>query len=859
MFSKKEIKYVINRKGIREPFKSSIINKRLENLADGITDFGNLKPLNIEILDIIVKVYKSISDGIRTAQLDEQACEYALSLYRVNPDYEKLAVRIAVSSHIRNIQAFTNSDSILAITQILHQHKILSPAISGLMIKYNDRLEKICRPINNFNLSYRGFFLMKNNSYLLSIPNFVIETPDYMLMRVAFAIVASVPCESETEQFLRTQFENYENNKFLFKHPEIKWKNSEISRELSDEDFVEIEEIYQLLSARVYTHATPTLFNAGFINPQLSSCFIFCVDDNLPAITDFWDGTARAQKHAGGIGFMPKLRCRGSRIAGTNGRSNGLVPFMRVVDQIGHYIDQGGGKRSGSISPQIHDWVGDIIETLKLRKSEDPNIARSQHKLFYGVFMSDELIRRFLQDRDWYFFCPTVASHLFDLHDQKFSEDLNSDEEFSEIDFAFTAAYVKLIREGKFMSKMPAREYVDFILSIIAEAGLPYIMSKDNINRNRAQNHVIYSSNLCTEITIPSNTKEIGVCNLASISIKKLFVLCESDKNSSGFHGDYYVSKKFNGEFETYLFDRKLLEKTVRTIVRSLNKIIDINFYPRVEMRNSNFKRRPIGIGISSLADALCKLRIPFESSDALELTAMVQEAIYYYAVDESAELAKKYGPHDEFNEYPASRGLLQPQLYAQNFKIKIPPKMDWPALCKKASAGLRNSVLIALMPTGNTSIIMGNSACFEPHISGFYRWTTLSVELLIVNKYLLRDAQEFGLNKKFFERFISLQGDISNIDFKFFTKRFSVEEELRFKNIYKKARDIDPNAIIEMAVARQPYVDQSQSMNLHMEKISTNTFNLHINGWRRGLKTLSYYCSATATTKEKSCENCVI
>jgi ribonucleotide reductase alpha subunit len=421
------------------------------------------------------------------------------------------------------------------------------------------------------------------------------------------------------------------------------------------------------------------------------------------------------------------------------------------------------------------------------------------------------------------------------------------------------------VRAGKFISKMPARDVWVEITKIQANAGLPYIVSKDNINKLRNQDAVIYSSNLCTEVTLPTSETEIGVCNLASISVKKF--LSKTHKYNGAKNVVYYELPKYWNT--TYYFDYSRLKKVVTLIVKTMDVIIDINYYPfkskNKRYGESNKLRRPIGIGIMGLADALCKLKIPFGSEAACEFRANVQEAIYYYALKASIKLAVKHGSHAYFAGHQTAQGNLHPLLYQKYYGIKYPMRYNWQKLAERAKNGVRHSVLTCCMPTGNTAMIMGNSACFEPYESNIYRFSAFAEELTVINKYLSKDIELFGLNNnKFLNRFTSLSGKIQDLNLRFFSDHEALhnnnELECLLKNIYRVASfEISPLEIINMAIAAQPYVDQSQSMNLFIPKISVNIFNYFYHAWKNGLKTLVYYTRSDTSVKEIKCTNCVI
>jgi ribonucleoside-diphosphate reductase alpha subunit len=636
---------------------------------------------------------------------------------------------------------------------------------------------------------------------------------------------------------------------------------------LKREQLPALKKLYLLLSSKTFTFATPTLLNSGTKYAQFSSCVLLDVQDNLPNIGEQIKSSMLYQKHSAGIGVnFSKLRCRGSLIKGTNGVASGLAPLAEVFDKLGYYIDQGGGKRPGSISPYIADFHPDLLEVLALRNIKDTTQAASNHRLYYAVWVSDYFMKCTAKGKMWYFICPS----LFSLRENKGSlrEEINKNENEGKINEdlnnlfgkEFKRAYLGYVERGEYVRSMPARDVWREIIKIQTDNGVPYIVCKDTINLLRNQNAFIYTSNLCAEITLPTNKDKIGVCNLASVSVRK-FLTKKKEKR-----GNKYL--KYKSFSQSVYFNLSKLRKTIRSIVTYMDRIIDINYYPLKQGEYSNKKRRPLGIGIMGLADALCKLKLVFGSEEACQFRAYFQEALYYYALERSIELAAIYGPHDEFSEYKNANGGLHPILFQKHFGIKYKQLFDWSELAERAKTGVRHSVLTACMPTGSTAMIMGNSACFEPYESNIYRFSAHAEELVVINKYLRADLESVGLNtKKFISRFINLSGRIQDLKFSnfvddktFFNTQEGQEWEKKIKAVYRVAAfEISPKEIIDMSIAAQPYIDQSQSMNLYIPKLSINYFNWLYYGWKNGLKTLVYYTRSSSTIKEESCKNCVI
>lgn len=796
--------YVINRKGELEPINLNKIIDRVNFLVNFI------KPLkNIDVNELIIETIKNVYNKVKTTELDEITCRIALNKYMIHENYGKLAARIAINNYLKNTEFKPFSISSQHKT-IFDLKDILATHIFESFVEFGTEISEMMSDERNYRYTYRGFIMLQKGQYLLG----GIESPDFATMRVSLGIIAG------RERLQRNQL------------PHLK-------------------ELYLLLSSKTFTFATPTLLNSGTKYAQFSSCVLLDVQDDLLNIGEQIKSSMMYQKHSAGIGInLSKLRSRGSKIKGTNGIASGLAPLCEVIDKLGYYIDQGGGKRPGSISPYIADYHPDLLEVLALRNIKDITQAASNHRLYYAVWVSNYFMECTAKNEMWYFICPSAISN-----DKERDLSILIGEDFKKV-------YLSYINEGAYVSSMPARDVWREIIKIQAVAGVPYIVCKDTINLLRNQNAFIYSSNLCAEITLPTNENEIGVCNLASISVRK-FLTKKKKKLEGEFLPYNFTCGNIN---ENYYLDLAKLRRTVRSIVSYMDRIIDINYYPLKQGEYSNKKRRPLGIGIMGLADALCKLKLIFGSPEACQFRAYFQEAIYYYALEASIELAEKLGPHDEFEEYQNACGNLHPLLFAKHFGIKYKQLFNWEKMAERAKSGVRHSVLTACMPTGSTAMILGNSACFEPYESNIYRFSAHAEELIVINKYLRRDLNLLGLdNKKFISRFINLSGRIQDIKFSNFNPEFSKfpqheELEKQIKAIYRVAAfEISPREIIDMAVAAQPYIDQSQSMNLFVPQLSINYFNWLYYGWKNGLKTLVYYTRTSSAIKETSCKNCVI
>jgi len=606
----------------------------------------------------------------------------------------------------------------------------------------------------DFSYDFFGFKTLER-SYLLRIDGEIAERPQQMLMRVAVG--------------------------------------------MHKDDMDSVIETYNMMSEGWFTHATPTLFNAGTPKPQMSSCFLLTMkEDSITGIYDTLKQCAKISQNAGGIGLaIHDIRATGSYIKGTNGTSNGIVPMLRVFNDTARYVDQGGGKRKGSFAMYIEPWHADIFDFLDLRKNHGKEEQRARD-LFYALWTPDLFMKRVEENGDWTLMCPNECPGLADSWGAEFD-----------------ALYTKYEAEGKGRKTMKAQDLWFKILESQVETGTPYMLYKDAANGKSNQQNLgtIRSSNLCTEIIEYTSPDEVAVCNLASIAIPK-----------------------FVKEDRTFDFD-KLFEVTYR-VTCNLNRVIDRNYYPIPEARNSNMRHRPIGLGVQGLADAFILMRFPFDSEEARQLNKDVFETIYYAACTASKDLAKEEGAYETFPGSPASEGKLQFDMW----DVTPSDRWEWDILKEEIKEhGMRNSLLMAPMPTASTAQILGNNECFEPYTSNIYTRRTLSGEFIVVNKHLLRDLTKLGLwDDDMKNRLIAANGSIQNID--------EIPENL--KVLYRTAWEIPQRAILDMAAERGAYICQSQSLNIFMENVTNSKLtSMHFYAWKKGLKTGMYYLRTKAAT----------
>ncbi len=558
-------------------------------------------------------------------------------------------------------------------------------------------------------------------------------------------------------------------------------------------------ETYELMSKKYFTHATPTLFNSGTPKPQMSSCFLLAMkEDSIDGIYDTLKNTAKISQSAGGIGLsIHNIRATGSYIGGTNGTSNGVVPMLRVFNDTARYVDQGGGKRKGSFAIYMEPWHADIYEFLDLKKNHGKEEMRARD-LFYAMWIPDLFMKRVEANENWTLMCPNECPNLFSSHSEEFE-----------------ALYLKYESEGKGRKTVKARELWEKILESQIETGTPYMLYKDAANRKSNQKNLgtIRSSNLCTEIMEYTSPDEIAVCNLASIALP-MFV-----KNGA--------------------FDHKELFKVTKRVTKNLNKVIDRNYYPVKEAENSNMRHRPIGLGVQGLADTFIMLRLPFTSDEAKQLNQEIFETLYFAAVTASMELAKTEGTYSSYEGSPISQGEFQHNLW--NIKDEeLSGRWDWAKLRKDIKKnGVRNSLLVAPMPTASTSQILGNNECFEPYTSNIYTRRVLSGEFIVVNKHLLEDLVALGLwNENMKQELMRANGSIQHIE--------TIPQDIR--DLYKTVWELSMKDIIDMSRQRGYFIDQSQSLNLFMENANyAKLTSMHFYAWKSGLKTGMYYLRTKA------------
>ena len=763
-------------------------NGQLEEIAfdkilTRIKKLGQEASIQINYQQLVMKVIDQLYDTIPTTKIDELAAEQCASLSTLNPDYGTLAGRIVVSNHQKNTSdKFSDvMETLYTFIDIHGKHRpLVSSELWQFVSKYSCELNQMIDYNRDYLIDFFGFKTLER-AYLFKKEKTIVERPQHMWMRVSVGIHG-----------------NIHNPKSLKL----------------------VEETYNLMSQKYFTHATPTLFNAGTPRPQMSSCYLLAMEeDNIDGIFNTLKDCANISKWAGGIGLhVHNIRAKGTHIQGTNGTSNGLVPMLRVFNNTARYIDQGGGKRSGSFAIYLEPWHADIFDFLELRKNHGDEELKARD-LFYALWISDLFMERVKEKNGkWSLFCPHECPGLSDVYGYKFN-----------------VLYKQYEVEGKARKTINARDLWLAILDAQMETGTPYLLYKDacNIKSNQKNLGTIKSSNLCSEIVQYSDNKETAVCNLASIGLPSF--VNETNK-SFDFNHLHYVTK---------------------VITNNLNKVIDINFYPTEKTRNSNFKHRPIGIGVQGLADTFVLLDIPFHSDEAKELNKQIFETIYHAALEKSNDLAMEKtehlrefyrtnavdpeyyktisnlsGAYSSFEGSPASKGILQFDMWSVTPSLC---RYNWTHLKEKIiTYGLQNSLLIAPMPTASTSQILGFNECFEPFTSNLYSRRTLAGEFVVVNKYLMRELIQLGYwNEQIKNNIITNKGSIQQLTI--------LPQHIR--NKYKIVWEIPMKHLIDMAADRGPYICQSQSLNLWMEDPVYNKLtSMHFYAWEKGLKTGIYY-----------------
>ncbi len=742
--------YVIKRDGRRESIKFDKITARIQKLCYG------LNPI-VDPVPVAMKVIKGIYEGVTTIELDNLAAEVAASFTIKHPDYALLASRIAVS----NLHKITNK-SFSGTMKALYEYvdpvtgenaSLLANDVYEIIEKNAELLDSTIIYDRDFGYDYFGFKTLER-SYLLKLDGRIAERPQHMLMRVSVGI--------------------------------------------HKDDINSAIETYNLMSERWFTHATPTLFNAGTPKPQMSSCFLLTMkSDSIDGIYDTLKQCAKISQSAGGIGLsINNIRATGSYIKGTNGTSNGIVPMLRVFNDTARYVDQGGGKRKGSFAIYLEPWHADVFDFLDLKKNHGKEENRARD-LFFALWVPDLFMKRVEENGDWSLFCPHEAPGLADTYGDEFE-----------------ALYFKYEKEGKMRKTIKAQELWFAILESQTETGTPYMLYKDACNKKSNQKNLgtIKSSNLCTEIIEYTSPEEVAVCNLASIALPHFVI---------------------DGQLD----HQKLFEVTY-VITKNLNKIIDRNFYPVEEARRSNMRHRPIGIGVQGLADAFILLRMPFDSNEAKKLNKEIHETIYYASMTASKDLAKVDGAYESYEGSPVSQGIFQFDMWG----VTPSSRWEWDILKDEVKKhGVRNSLLLAPMPTASTSQILGNNECFEPYTSNIYTRRVLSGEFIVVNKHLLKDLVNLGLwNDGLKNDLIAANGSVQNLDV--------IPQNI--KDLYKTVWEIKQKDLIDMAADRGAYICQSQSLNLFVQNPNFGKLtSMHFYAWKKGLKTGMYYLRTKAAT----------
>ena len=731
---------VIKRSGDAVEMLFDKVTKRIQKL----TEAPEFEPLNVQPDKVAQKVFTSMYDGISTSEIDNLTAEVAIGMITEDPDYETLAMRVTVS----NLQKTSPTTFTTAMVG-LHVKGIVS---DYFMKCINLEMDSWIDHKRDYGFGYFGIKTLQRG-YLN-----VGETPQYLFMRVAVGI--------------------------------------------HGDDYPRVKETYDLMSQRFFTHATPTLFNAGTNNPQMSSCFLVAMkDDSIDGIYETLKECAHISKWSGGIGIhVSNIRANGTRIKGTNGVADGIVPMLRVFNNTARYVNQGGGKRKGSFAIYLEPWHADVMEFLELRLNQGDEEMRCRD-LFTAMWIPDLFMEKVEKDEDWHLMCPHECPGLPDVHGEAFNE-----------------LYRMYVAQGRFKECVKARTVWDAILKSQVETGTPYMCYKDSVNAKSNQSNIgtIKSSNLCTEIMEVSGPDETAVCNLASLCLPT-FV-------------------RFGTVGPSFNYDK--LHEVTRVVTRNLNRVIDRNYYPTEAARKSNMRHRPIAIGVQGLADVFMMLGLSFDEPKAREINKLVFETIYHAALTESCQLASNEGTYETFRDSPADRGKLQFDMWGIR-----PSRPDWGELNSNIHLwGLRNSLFVAPMPTASTAQIMGNNEAFEPYTTNIYLRRTLAGEFVMVNKHLVRDLQKIGMwSPQIKNEIVRAGGSISQID----------GIPLDIKHIYRTVWEIPQKSLIDMSADRGAYIDQSQSLNIFMENPSlAKLSSMHMYGWKKGLKTGMYYLRTRAKAK---------
>lgn len=756
---------VVKRDGRKEDVSFDKVLERIRKAAKG---------LQVNSTAIAQRVIDQIYDGVHTTELDDLACQLSVSLTTLHPDYGVLASQIAVSNHQKNTQesftAVVNTLGNQTMTQTGEALSYVSDELKEIVLKNGPEIDAYINYERDYLFDYFGFKTLEKSYLLRDSSKKILERPQHMWMRVALALWGSID--------LKKAFETYD-----------------------------------LMSLKKFTHATPTLFNAGTLRQQLSSCFLLSMhDDSIAGIYKTLSDCALISKYAGGIGLHAhNVRARGSIIRGTNGTSNGLIPMLRVFNNTARYVDQGGGRRNGSFAIYLEPWHADVEDFLRLKLNTGSEEERARD-LFYALWISDLFMERVEADGEWSLFCPNEAPGLADVYGDKFRE-----------------LYTRYENEGRARKTVSAQKLWFQILDTQMETGTPYLLYKDPANEKSNQKNLgtIKSSNLCTEIMEYSSPTEQAVCNLASIGLPA-FVKYEDVTHTDGI------------TFKEHTFDFTEFRRVVKIITNNLNRVIDINYYPTPETSRSNMRNRPIGLGVQGLADVFAILKMPWETEEAAKLNQLIFEHLYFAAVEASMEAAKVDGHYESFPGSPASQGILQPDMWKVTPITESDGTLDWSSLrANVIKHGLRNSLLVAPMPTASTSQILGYNECFEPFTTNIYARRTLAGEFPMLNKHLLRDLLERGLwNEDLKQKLIAHNGSVQGID--------EIPENLQA--LYKNTWEIKMRVLIDMAAARGAFICQSQSLNLFVADATYSKLtSMHFYAWKKGLKTGCYYLRTKA------------
>jgi ribonucleoside-diphosphate reductase alpha chain len=750
--------FVIKRNGNLEEIKFDKILNRIKNIGKNLN-------LNLNYSTITIKIIEQIYNNIQTSKIDNLTAEYCISLSSLNYDYAILASNILISNHHKNIKKHISENLSFSKTMdLLYNYKnnlgehipLITEKLWNVVMKNKEIYDSMIDIKRDYLFDYFGFKTLER-AYLMKIDGVIVEIPQHMWLRVSIAI-------------------HYD-------------------------DFEKVKETYDLMSNKYFIHATPTLFNAGTKNANLSSCFLLAMeDDSIDGIFNTLKDCAHISKHSGGIGIhIHNIRANNSFIKSTNGKSNGIVPMLRVFNNTARYINQG-SKRNGSFAIYLEPWHADIEGFLEMKTNHGDEEMKGRD-LFYALWIPDLFMEKIEKNENWCLFCPNKCPGLSDVYGEKFN-----------------ILYEEYEKKGLYNKVVKARDLWFKVLDSQMETGTPYLLYKDTCNKKSNQQNLgtIKSSNLCTEIIEYTDNKESAVCNLASIGLPS-FV-----------------------NIETKEFDYEKLHYVSKVITENLNKVIDINYYPTEKTKNSNLKHRPIGIGIQGLADTFILMDISFESNKAKEINKNIFETIYHGALEKSIELSKIYGSYSSFIGSPASKGILQFDMW------DIQPnntRYDWIELKQNIiQYGLYNSLLLAPMPTASTSQILGFNECFEPITSNIYSRGTLAGEFIVVNKYLMLELMKLGYwNEKIKNNIIANNGSIQQLEF--------LPKHILDK--YKIVWEIPMKHIIDMAVDRGAFICQSQSMNLWIEDPNYKSLtSMHFYSFKKGLKTGIYYLRRKTKSK---------